>query len=213
MNTKHYLAAIFAAAILSISFISCEEKEDEPTTTPTTEKDIVAIVHSFLGKNIYEIDFNIIGEDFTGCGTYDEYSFITFYNSDTTKEYNIRAFNDTVILSSYKEAENSKVIFPKLQVNANKFISKFVKWETSLNKLFPSNAEFHGYLSADNNNFYEYYNNHAQFKEDYITKLSTLNDVYSKFNYNGIYGKVGVNIDYIEDFTSAYISFSNYEMP
>ena len=55
MNLKHYLAAIFSAAILSISFLSCDPKDDDPTTNPTPSTDVVKEVYGFYGKPTEEV--------------------------------------------------------------------------------------------------------------------------------------------------------------
>ena len=55
MNLKHYLAAIFAAAILSFSFLACDPKEDDPTPNPTPSNDVVKEVYGFYGKSEYQV--------------------------------------------------------------------------------------------------------------------------------------------------------------
>ena len=55
MNTKRFFAAIFAAAILSISFLACDPKEDDPTTNPTPSTDVVKEVYGFFGKSTDEV--------------------------------------------------------------------------------------------------------------------------------------------------------------
>ena len=55
MNTKRFFAAIFAAAILSISFLACDPKEDDPTTNPTPSTDVVKEVYGYYGKTTDEV--------------------------------------------------------------------------------------------------------------------------------------------------------------
>ena len=72
MNLKHYLAAIFSAAILSISFLSCDPKEDDPTPNPTITNDVVKEVYgvdSDMGHNyswkslrLFVKDYGVFGE-------------------------------------------------------------------------------------------------------------------------------------------------------
>lgn len=52
MNLKRFFSAIFAAAILSISFLACDPKDDDPTTNPTPSTDVVKEVYGYTMENL-----------------------------------------------------------------------------------------------------------------------------------------------------------------
>ncbi len=197
MNTKHYLAAIFAAVILSISFLACDPKEDDPSINPITSTDIVKEVYGFYGKPYTQVTAELDKKGWAkSVETLGELTVYVYYNSDSTKKYLINLFSDTVKYIEYVEFESPEFSQNKLASSANKFHALFEKWELSINKIFPSEAQYMGIILADN---FEYYQQHLvreEFLADYQYKKSTLNIGNCEFIYEGMVGGLRNTIDY-----------------
>ena len=136
MNPKHYLAAIFAAAILSFSFLSCDPKDDEPTPNPTPSTDIVKEIHGYYGKPAAQVIPIMDAKGWTkSAETLGDLTGYDYYNSDSTKVYGIVTKNNIVKETHYMEVESTDFYKSKIAENADKFLSLFEKWEISLNNL------------------------------------------------------------------------------
>ncbi|MDD2529643.1 MAG: hypothetical protein PHN41_00250, partial [Bacteroidales bacterium] len=86
MNTKRYITAIFAAIILSISFLACDPKEDDPTTNPTPTTDVVKEIHGFYGKPYTQVTAELDKKGWTKrVDTLGDLTVYVYYNSDSTK--------------------------------------------------------------------------------------------------------------------------------
>ncbi len=197
MNTKRFFAAIFAAAILSISFLACDPKEDDPTTNPTPTFDLVKEVYGFYGKPYTQVTAELDKKGWTKrVDTLGDLTVYVYYNSDSTKKYLLNLFSDTVKYIEYVEFESPEFSQNKLASSANKFHALFEKWELSINKIFHSEAQYMGIILADN---FEYYQQHLvreEFLADYQYKKSTLNIGDCEFIYEGMVGGLRNTIDY-----------------
>ena len=108
MNTKRFFAAIFAAAILSISFLACDPKEDEPTTNPTPSTDVVKEVYGFFGKPAAQVLSILDAKGWIkSMETSGELTGYDYYNSDSTKVYGIVTKNNIVKETHYMEVEST----------------------------------------------------------------------------------------------------------
>ena len=86
MNPKRYFAAIFSAAILSISFLACDPKEDDPTTNPTPSTDIVKEIHGYYGKPAAQVIPIMDAKGWTkSMETSGELTGYSYLSSDSTK--------------------------------------------------------------------------------------------------------------------------------
>ena len=198
MNTKRYFVAIFAFAILSIAFLSCNPDDEEPPTNPDITFDVVREIRFFYKKPT-NLVLSILdnkgwnkASDTDGLIVYDRY-----YNSDSTKTYLINSIDNIVIQAYYKELENYDYSFAKLPEHLKIYPKTYKKWEENLSKYFSSNATYNGFVRADSVNFYQQYTNRELYLSDFQTYESTLRESYSFFTYDDFKGSVSIKLDYI----------------
>ena len=197
MNTKRFFAAIFAAAILSISFLACDPKEDDPTTNPTPSTDVVKEIHGYYGKPAAQVIPIMDAKGWTkSAETLGDLTGYDYYNSDSTKVYGIVTKNNIVKETHYMEVESTDFYKSKLAENADKFLSLFEKWEISLNSLMPSESQYWGSILADSLQFYQEYQSRDVFISDFQAKKSTLTFAGSAFTYGEFFGETFIHVDY-----------------
>ena len=147
MNTKRFFAAIFAAAILSISFLACDPKEDEPTPNPPTSTDVVKEIYGYYGKPAAQVIPIMDAKGWTkSMETSGNLAVYSYFNSDSTKVYGIITKNNIVNETHYMEVESKDFYKSKIAENADKFLSLFEKWEISLNSIMPSESQYWSYI-------------------------------------------------------------------
>ncbi len=197
MNTKHYLAAILTAVILSISFLSCDPKEDDLTTNLTTSTDVVKEIHGYYGKPAAQVIPIMDAKGWTkSVETSGDLAGYDYFNSDSTKVYGIITKNNIVKETHYMEVESTDFYKSKLAENADKFLSLFEKWEISLNSIMPSESQYWGYINAYSLQFYQEYQSRDAFLSDFQAKKSTLTFAASAFTYGQFFGETFIHVDY-----------------
>lgn len=210
MNTKRYLAAILTAVILSISFLACEEKEDDPTTNPTPTFDLVKEVHGFMGKTYSEVsavlDTKGLIKSVKNHSNGNEY---TYTNSDSTKIYWLTTFHDTVFYSAYQMSDRASDIILKSSNNLNKYLLTFDKWRLSFDKIFDSAPHFYGILGAGDSTVYDEYLDKDLFLSTYNSNKSTVKGFYySNVSSNHLLGRIYTSkLDTIDNKYSLTILF------
>ena len=197
MNTKRFFAAIFAAAILSISFLSCDPKEDDPTTNPTPSTDVVKEIYGYYGKTSAQVIPIMDAKGWTkSVETSGDLAGYSYFNSDSTKVYGIITKNNIVNETHYMEVESTDFYKSKIAENADKFLSLFEKWEISLNSLMPSESQYWGTINAYSLQFYQEYQSRDAFLSDFQAKKSTLTFAGSAFTYGQFFGETFIHVDY-----------------
>ncbi len=197
MNTKRYITAIFAAIILSISFLACDPKEDDPTTNPTPTTDVVKEIHGFYGKSAAEVIPIMDAKGWAkSVETSGDLAGYDYYNSDSTKVYGIVTKNNIVKETHYMEVESTDFYKSKLAENADKFLSLFEKWEISLNSLMPSESQYWGAIHTDSLQFIQEYQSRDVFLSDFQAKKSILTFAGSAFTYGQFFGETFIHVDY-----------------
>ncbi|MDD4702765.1 MAG: hypothetical protein PHE28_00395 [Bacteroidales bacterium] len=197
MNTKRYITAIFAAIILSISFLACDPKEDDPTTNPTPTTDVVREIHGFYGKSAAEVIPIMDAKGWAkSVETSGDLAGYDYYNSDSTKVYGIVTKNNIVKETHYMEVESTDFYKSKLAENADKFLSLFEKWEISLNSLMPSESQYWGAIHTDSLQFIQEYQSRDVFLSDFQAKKSILTFAGSAFTYGQFFGETFIHVDY-----------------
>jgi hypothetical protein len=197
MNTKRYITAIFAAIILSISFLACDPKEDDPTTNPTPTTDVVKEIHGFYGKSAAEVIPIMDAKGWAkSVETSGDLAGYDYYNSDSTKVYGIVTKNNIVKETHYMEVESTDFYKSKLAENADKFLSLFEKWEISLNSLMPSESQYWGAIHTDSLQFIQEYQSRDVFLSDFQAKKSILTFAGSAFTYGEFFGETFIHVDY-----------------
>ena len=175
MNTKRFFAAIFAAAILSISFLACDPKEDDPTTNPPTSTDVVKEVYGYYGKTTDEVVAILDQKGLTKSVISNIQGVVyTYLSADSLKLYAVFSINDTIKGSAYGEQESTSSFSDKLASNTNKFISLFETMEQSLSTISLLNIAYIGKIIADSGTFNQEYYDRAEFLSDFQAKKSTL---------------------------------------
>ena len=91
MNLKHYLAAIFVAAILSISFLACDPKEDDPTTNPTPSTDVVKEIYGYYGKPASQVLSILDAKGLTKVSDSTELGVVYTYISEAQRKIRIKS--------------------------------------------------------------------------------------------------------------------------
>ena len=197
MNTKHYLTAIFAATILSISFLACDPKEDDPTTNPTTSNDVVKEIYVYYGKPAAQVIPIMDAKGWTkSMETSGNLAVYSYFNSDSTKVYGIITKNNIVNETHYMEVESTDFYKSKIAENADKFLSLFEKWEISLNSIMPSESQYWSYIHSYSLQFYQEYQSRDAFLSDFQAKKSTLTFAASAFTYGQFFGETFIHVDY-----------------
>ncbi len=210
MNTKHYLAGILTAVILSISFLACDPKEDDPTTNPITSTDIVKEVYGYFGKPSAEVVAILDQKGLTKSVISNIHGVVyTYLSADSLKLYAVFSINDTIKGSAYGEQESTSSFFDKLASNTNRFLSLFEKWENSLSIVDISNATYQGSLYADDYAFMEDYDDRALFLQNFQIKKSTLNTASSHYYGDNIKGYVEVFLDYDDNESDVSVVFED----
>ena len=206
MNTKRFFAAIFAAAILSISFLACDPKEDDPTTNQQTTTDVVKEIYGYYGKSTPEVLPFLDAKGWTKTVTQNSvFTKYEYLNSDRTKRYLIVFKDDRVVESTYDEIESSDNKANKLGQTATSFISTFEKWDASLREIYPANAYYSGHVFANNFSFFMFYDSYSEFLEDFQEQKPTLQSAESVYISNIFNAQVGVDIDYESAKNQVYI--------
>ena len=197
MNTKRFFAAIFAAAILSISFLACDPKEDDPTTNPTASTDVVKEIYGYYGKTSAQVIPIMDAKGWTkSVETSGDLAGYSYFNSDSTKVYGIITKNNIVNETHYMEVESKDFYKSKIAENADKFLSLFEKWEISLNSIMPSESQYWGFINAYSLQFYQEYQSRDAFLSDFQAKKSTLTFAASAFTYGQFFGETFIHVDY-----------------
>ena len=197
MNTKRFFAAIFAAAILSISFLACDPKEDDPTPNPPTTTDVVKEIYGYYGKPAAQVIPIMDAKGWTkSVETSGDLAGYSYFNSDSTKVYGIITKNNIVNETHYMEVESTDFYKSKIAENADKFLSLFEKWEISLNSIMPSESQYWGFINAYSLQFYQEYQSRDAFLSDFQAKKSTLTFAGSAFTYGQFFGETFIHVDY-----------------
>jgi len=191
MNTKRHLAVILAVVILSIGFLSCEDKEDDTNTNPTTTFDVVKEVHSFIGKPYTEV-ISVLDKkglvksvkNYTNGGEY------SYFNADSTKLYRVIFINDTITISSYQISDSSLDLNIKLSSNVNKYLLTFEKWKLSLDNLFDSESKFQSILVAGDPMVYDEYVERDLFLSAYNLEKPYINCILYSYFANNLCGRI-----------------------
>lgn len=210
MNTKRYLASIFATLILSISFLSCNPYDEDSQTKPSISVDVVQEVYGYYGKHISEATavldkkgWTKVVSEFTGGIDY------SYYNRERTQTYSLNVYEDTIRLSCFTEKENLNKLDSKLANIDNKLLITFEYWEISVLKIFPNYDEYQGQIIADNGGFNDTYIDRELFLNDYYTKKPSINFVHVRFYYDNSQGYISVNDNHYEQTSSVKIVFAD----
>ena len=210
MNTKRLLAAIFAVVILSIGFLSCEDKEDDTNTNPTTSTDVVKEIYGYYGKSAAQVLPILDAKNWTKeTETTDIGVIYTYLSADSLKSFAVYSINDTIKGAAYSELENSENGLNKLATNVDKFLLLFEKYELSLSKCTILNSNYQGYIYVDDYGFTEEYTNRAAFLADYQTKKTTIKYASSAYENTKTTAIVGVYLDRESDVSLVYARFQD----
>ena len=175
MNLKRFFSAIFAAAILSISFLACDPKEDDPTTNPTPSTDVVKEVYGFFGKPEAQVLPLLDAKGWTKVSDSAELGVVYNYiSADSLKVYAVYSIDNTIKGAAYSESESPITSYGKNASNTNKFISLFETMEQSLSTISLLNIAYIGKIIADSGTFNQEYYDRAEFLSDFQAKKSTL---------------------------------------
>ena len=196
MNTKRFFAAIFAAAILSISFLACDPKEDDPTPNPTPSTDIVKEIHGYYGKPAAHVLSVLDAKGWTRREhTFESGANYQYINSDSTKTYFIETWNDTVIFSEYNEFEKGDVNQEISTVNIHRFIQTFENWENIMSQIPHPNTIYSGFIVEDSSESAQRYDLRNEFLQDFQNKKSTLKYAASNYMSDSRVSQTGVFIE------------------
>lgn len=210
MNLKHYLAAIFSAAILSFSFLSCDPKDDEPTPNPTPSTDVVKEIHGFYGKPAVEV-LSIL--DAKGWirreHTFESGANYQYINSDSTKTYYIEACDDTVIFSEYNEFEKGDVNQEISTVNIHRLIQTFENWENTMSQIPHPNTFYKGLIVADSAEFVQIYALRNEFLQVFQNKKSTLRYAASNYMSDSRVSQTGVFIEKEYQWYTVFVAYGD----
>ncbi len=208
MNTKRFFAAIFAAAILSISFLACDPKEDDPTTNPTPSTDVVKEIYGYYGKTTDEVVAILDQKGWTKSIDSASYRVTyTYLSSDSLKSYEIVSYNNYITGTIYTEREKKLNNYTKATSNTDKFISLFEKWENSLSNVGIATQGYFGKLTAEDHAFNQHYNDRMLFLENFNAKKSSLNSAISSFFGNQMSGECSLLIDTLNNNSCVSIRF------
>ena len=210
MNTKRFFAAILAAVILSISFLACDPKEDEPTTNPTPSTDVVKEVYGFFGKPESYVLPILDAKGLTKVSDSSELGVVyTYISADSLKVYAVYSIDNTIKGAAYSVAENTSFITSKLASNVDKFFLLFENWEQSLSTCSILNSVYQGTVVADGFRFQHSYEDRAEFLNVYQTKKPTLNLAMSRHESPQTAGFVYLMIDYEGDESIVNVVFED----
>ena len=208
MNTKRFFAAIFAAAILSISFLACDPKEDDPTTNPTPSTDVVKEVYGFYGKSESQVLPLLDAKGWRKSVDTSSLGVVyTYLSIDSNKMYSVYSTNNVIYSVSYGEAEKTMMYNGKLASNTNRLLSLFEKWENSLSNVGIATQSYFGKLTAEDHAFNQQYNDRMLFLENFNSKKSSLNSAISSFFGNQMSGKCSLLIDTLNNNSCVSITF------
>ena len=197
MKRTFNLLAILSLLAVSFSFLSCEDKEDDTNTNPTTSTDVVKEIYGYYGKSAAQVIPLLDAKGWTkSMETSGELTGYSYLNSDSTKSYGIVFFNDKVKEINYMEVESSEFYVSKLAENADKFLSLFEKWELSFNSITPSQSQYWGAIHADSLQFNQEYQSRDAFISNFHAKKSTLSFAGTAFTYGEFYGETYLHVDY-----------------
>ena len=210
MNTKRFFAAIFAAAILSISFLACDPKEDDPTTNPTPSTDVVKEVYGFFGKSEAQVLPLLDAKGWAKVSDSSDLGVVyTYISADSLKMYAVYSIDNTIKGAAYGVAENTSFITSKLASNVDKFFLLFENWEQSLSTCSILNSVYQGAVGADDFQFQHSYDDRAEFLNVYQTKKPTLNFAASMYESPQTLGSVNLFIDYEGDESTINVIFED----
>lgn len=200
MNTKHFLAAILVTVILSIGFLSCEDKEDDTNTNPTTSTDVIKEIYGYYGKTASQVIPLLDAKNWTKeTETTDIGVIYTYLSADSLKSFAVYSINDTIKGAAYSELENPENGINKLATNVDKFLLLFEKYEQSLSKCTILNSNYQGYIYVDDYGFTEEYTDRAAFLADYQTKKTTIKYAHSAYENTKTTAIVSVHLDHESD--------------
>ena len=210
MNTKRFFAAIFAAAILSISFLACDPKEDDPTTNPTPSTDVVKEVYGFFGKSEAQVLPLLDAKGWTKVSDSAELGVVYNYiSADSLKVYAVYSIDNTIKGAAYSESESPITSYGKNASNTNKFISLFETMEQSLSTISLLNAIYQGNIYADEYEFFHDYEDRSIFLNDYQAKKNTINAVSSAYFNSQIRAEVYSYLDYVTENSNVFVLFED----
>ncbi|MFV0598704.1 MAG: hypothetical protein ACK5M0_03145 [Bacteroidales bacterium] len=210
MNLKHYLAAIFSAAILSFSFLACDPKEDDPTTNPTPSTDVVKEIHGFYGKPAVEVLSILDAKGWTRREhTFESGANYQYINSDSTKTYFIETWNDTVIFSEYNEFEKGDVNQEISTVNIHRFIQTFENWENTMSQIPQPNTIYSGFIVEDSSESAQRYDSRNAFLQDFQNKKSTLRYAASNYMSDSRVSQTGVFIEKEYQWYTVFVAYGD----
>ena len=210
MNTKRFFAAIFSAAILSISFLACDPKEDDPTTNPTPSTDVVKEIHGFYGKPAAQVLSILDAKGWAKVSHSSELGVVyTYISADSLKMYAVYSIDNTIKGAAYGVAENSSFVTSKLASNVDKFFLLFENGEQSLSSCSLLNSVYQGAVGADDFQFQHSYDDRAEFLNVYQTKKPTLNFAASMYESPQTLGSVNLFIDYEGDESTINVIFED----
>ena len=210
MNTKRFFAAIFAAAILSISFLACDPKEDDPTPNPTPSTDVVKEIYGYYGKPASQVLSILDAKGLTKVSDSTELGVVyTYISADSLKVYAVYSIDNIIKGSYYGEFESPMLYIDKLASNTNKFLLLFEKWEQSLSTISLLNAIYRGNIYADEYEFFQDYEDRSIFLNDYQAKKNTINAVISEYFNSQIRAEVYSYLDYETEYTNVFVVFED----
>ena len=210
MNTKRFFAAIFAAAILSISFLACDPKEDDPTPNPTPSTDVVKEIYGYYGKPASQVLSILDAKGLTKVSDSAELGVVyTYISADSLKVYAVYSIDNIIKGSYYGEFESPMLYIDKLASNTNKFLLLFEKWEQSLSTISLLNTVYQGNIYADEYEFFQDYEDRSIFLNDYQAKKNTINAVISEYFNSQIRAKVYSYLDYETEYTNVFVVFED----
>ena len=210
MNTKRFFAAIFAAAILSISFLACDPKEDDPTPNPTPSTDVVKEIYGYYGKPASQVLSILDAKGLTKVSDSTELGVVyTYIRADSLKVYAVYSIDNIIKGSYYGEFESPMLYIDKLASNTNKFLLLFEKWEQSLSTISLLNTVYQGNIYADEYEFFQDYEDRSIFLNDYQAKKTTINAVSSAYFNSQIRAEVYSYLDYETEYTNVFVVFED----
>ena len=210
MNLKRFFSAIFAAAILSISFLACDPKEDDPTPNPTTTNDVVKEVYEFFGKPEAQVLSILDAKGLTKVSDSSELGVVyTYISADSLKLYAVYSIDNIIKGSYYGEFESPMLYIDKLASNTNKFLLLFEKWEQSLSTISLLNTIYQGNIHADEYEFFQDYEDRSIFLNDYQAKKNTINVVSSAYFNSQIRAEVYSYLDYVTENSKVFVLFED----
>ena len=210
MNTKRFFAAIFAAAILSISFLACDPKEDDPTPNPTPSTDVVKEIYGFYGKPEAQVLSILDAKGWTRREhIFESGANYQYINSDSTKTYFIETYNDTVIFSEYNEFDKGDINQKISTVNIHRFIQTFENWENIMSQIPHPNTIYSGLIVEDSSESSQIYSLRNEFLQDFQNKKPTIKYALSNYKSDSIVSQTGVSIEKEYQWYTVFVAYGD----